>query len=180
MRTPCRACFVVTTSFNLWGCGEYYCWEPCELETAGADEAGDYEDRTYFMGENMDYSAPTPCQGTSLNDVTSDFKATLDGWGWTGIRKGDGVTWPSDFYDQVLAPQGYGKDHLNADNARVAVFAGHGHIGIHAWGLEDPLADECRVVTASYALGFLSGDRNSLFINAASCNGAVSKISRIP
>ncbi len=167
---------VVVVPLALFGCGNYYCWGPCDAEGGGGgDEAGEYEDQTYFMAEVIDYSAPSACQGTSLNDVTSDFKATLDGSGWTGVRKADQATTLSDFYDQILAPIGYGKDHLNADNARVAVFAGHGHIGIHSWGLEDPIVDNCRVATNGYALGTYSGDKDSLFINAASCNGAVSK-----
>ncbi|MFO7562333.1 MAG: hypothetical protein R6X02_06790 [Enhygromyxa sp.] len=155
----------------LNGCGLYAPWDPVEEDVSGGDTGGDM---TYFMGEQMDYSLDTPCQGTSLNDVTSDFKATLDAAMWAGQRLADSVSRMHNFYDEAVQPIGYGKDHLYADNARVAVFAGHGHVGIHAWGQLDPEQSECRVITASYNLGTRTGDQNSLFINAASCNGALS------
>lgn len=154
-------------------CGLVPPWEPLEEPAAGDSETGD--DQTYFMGEQMDYSNLSVCQNTSLNDVTSDFQATLDAAGWSGHRLEDADSKMSDFYDTNIQPIGYGKDHLHADAARVAVFAGHGHVGIHAWGRTDPDVDECRVRTNSYALGRMSGDETSLFISASSCNGAIAE-----
>ncbi len=100
----------------------------------------------------------------------------MDAANWSGQRLADTASRMSNFYDGAVDPVGYGKDHLYADAARVAVFAGHGHVGLHSWGKldPDPNINECRVKTGSYNLGTLTGDMNSLFINAASCNGAVS------
>lgn len=112
-------------------CGLVAPWEPLEEPAAGDSETGG--DQTYFMGEQMDYSSLSVCQNTSLNDVTSDFQTTLDAAGWLGHRLEDADSKISDFYDSNIQPIGYGKDHQHADAARVAIFAGHGHVGIHAW-----------------------------------------------
>lgn len=168
-----RISTLVAVGLFVPACGLIPPWEPIEDFGDGGETGGE---RSYFLGEQMDYSAETICQNTDLNDVTSDFKQTLDANQWHGLQRQDNQSRMSDFYDQEINPMGYGKDHLFADAARVTVFAGHGHIGVHTWGEldPDPEINDCRVLTDSYALGTRSGDQSALFINAASCGGALS------
>jgi hypothetical protein len=55
----------------------------------------------------------------------------------------------------------------------VAVFAGHGHVGRHGFRLTDPEnPNSCIGETGAYMGGQGQGDKQSLFINVASCGGA--------
>lgn len=160
----------------LVGCG----WDP--WAGVGSDEAGGEPDpvtHSYFIAELTDYSSPqADCPQESLNDVTTLFAMTLDSEGWQGTRKSGLQTVPSDFLDPVIINGGH--DDIYADSAPVTVFAGHGDRGLHIWPVNGPPFDQCYNVTGGYYLGTGSGDKSTVFINAASCGGALSDNAATP
>jgi len=160
------------------GCGLYdNPWEPPD-ESGG--ETGADPDKTFFIAEVTTYeTAPDPCKTSNVATVTEDFKLTLQLDGWTGTRRVSSQTRPSDFYDQGFIP--FGKDHLYSDSKRVAVFAGHGHVGLHSFRLMDPeRPNVCVSETAAYMGGQGQGSEQSLFISVSSCGGPFNPNSEHP
>ena len=152
------------------GCGLYTNpWDPPPQH--GGETGGEVGDKTFFIAEVTTYSsAANSCRDFDVATVTEDFKRTLQLDQWTGQRRISSQTRPSDFYDKGFVD--YGKDDLYADSKRVAVFAGHGHVGFHSFFLTDPeRPDVCLGDTAAYMGGQNAGDQQSLFINVASCGG---------
>jgi hypothetical protein len=143
--------------------------------SAGEDEVGDTDasedvvddHRTYFIGESTKYDGGGDCENADLNVVTNTLRNRLAEAGWSGHRLVDDNAWPEDFRegtDSVFALDG-----LRADAARLAIFAGHGGIGLLQWGRPSP-NDECLAdLDDNVRLGTLAGDTAAATMFMTSC-----------
>lgn len=124
---------------------------------------------TYWIAEttNFSQSTATGCTNTSLNNVGSQFAASLNSDGWVGTYRTNGGTDMREFADSTLLA--VGQDHLAADTVALAVYAGHGFVNNLQWGNPGPAGD-CNIAPSEHMrLGTANGDVARLAIFITSC-----------
>jgi Family of unknown function (DUF6345) len=102
---------------------------------------------TYYIDESTDFTG-NGCENADLNDVTSSLQDVFDAFGYTGDRFINQSAWPHDFVEACSSSFGSGGlDITYADDASIAVYAGHGNTGFAQWGFARN--SMCRVDMAS-------------------------------
>jgi len=108
---------------------------------------------TYFSNEEIQYPA-NECRKDRLKDVaeiTRPMLDALDTMGWTGTRYGQTYPGkpaaPHHWLDANYQPGAL--DHVAADNARLAVFAGHGMFPYESFGGTIPIPHQTLPFAAS-------------------------------
>ncbi len=125
--------------------------------------------RTYWISEttNFSQSSSPDCDNTSLNNVGSLAAAMLQDDGWTGTYVVNGETTRRDFADGTVFPGG--QDHVAADTAALAIYAGHGWVNGLQWGNPDAQG-LCEIFPSSgVRLGRANGDVTRLAVFVTSC-----------
>lgn len=112
--------------------------------------------KTFYIDESTDYTG-NGCENDDVNDVTSSLAYQMVTSGWTGERWVNGDAWPQDFIESCSSTYGPGADDLYADSKSVAVFAGHGNVGLLGYGYKN--AGLCTVdFKPNMRLGSMGGD----------------------
>jgi len=113
--------------------------------------------KTYYIEESTDYTG-NGCQNADLNDVTWHLHESMSAAGWTGERWMNANAWPQDFMESCSTTYGSdGSDNLYADTKSVAVYAGHGNVGLLAYGYKH--SNRCTVdFSSNMRLGSMGGD----------------------
>ena len=139
------------------------------VDTGGLDTGGDVveDHRTYFIGESRKFDGGGLCENTNLNTVTATLRNRLDNAGWSGLRFVDDNTWPEDFKEGTLDPLAL--DGVYGDTARLAIYAGHGNVGLLQWGRPSDNGT-CRLgLVQGVRLGTLAGDTAAATMFMTSC-----------
>jgi hypothetical protein len=125
--------------------------------------------RTYWIDEATDFTG-NGCENTDLNDVTSDMKTMLDRWSFSGTRWTNANAWPQDFAeacDGSFYPTG-GIDSSAADSQILAVYAGHGNVGLLQFGTMNN--GQCVVdFSSNMRLGAMAGAGAGHAVYVTSC-----------
>ncbi len=113
--------------------------------------------KTFYMDESTDYTG-NGCENNDLNTVTESLANTMWSFGWAGDRWVNTDAWPQDFVESCSGTYGSaGDDDVTSDTKSLAVFAGHGNIGLLAYGHKH--ASRCNVdFSANMRLGSMGGD----------------------
>ena len=141
--------------------------------TAGDDESGDTggemvdDHRTYFIGESISFDGGGSCNNTELNTITSTLRNELDDEHWEGLRFVDGNTWAEDFQDPNTNPLGL--DWVYGDASRLAIYAGHGNVGLLQWGTPSGNGACQMSIPLNARLGTLAGNRAAAVMFMTSC-----------
>lgn len=133
----------------------------------GGDQGKVADHRTYFIAETVKFDGDGECQNSKLNAVTRRLRTRLDNAGWTGLRFVDENTWPEDFWESSLQPNGV--DSLYADAHRLAIYAGHGAPGFLQWGNPSDAGACITLLSERTRLGRLGGDTSAAVMLMTSC-----------
>lgn len=125
----------------------------------GGDQGKVADHRTYFIAETVKFDGDGECQNSKLNAITRRLRTRLDNAGWTGLRFVDENTWPEDFWESSLQPNGV--DSLYADAHRLAIYAGHGAPGFLQWGNPSDAGACITLLPERTRLGRLGGDTSA-------------------
>lgn len=125
------------------------------------------EHRSYFIGENVTFDGGGTCNNTELNTITSTLRGELDDAGWEGFRFVDANSWAEDFQDPSTNPLGL--DGTFGDTARLAMYAGHGNVGLLQWGTPSGNGTCQMSLPQNARLGTLTGNRTAAMMLMTSC-----------
>lgn len=138
-------------------------------DDTGAGTGGEMADeyRRYFIGESVTFDGGGTCNNTELNTITSTLRDELDDAGWEGLRFVGANSWAEDFQDPSTNPLGL--DGVYGDTARLAMYAGHGNVGLLQWGTPSGNGTCQMSIPQNARLGTLAGNRTAAMMFMTSC-----------